>query len=152
VLNEALTRMDRAGVTQFATAESLQAHLEQRLRVSRNDNALVLRYRHIEAGRVRPALDALGQAYLAHQRMQARIAGGKPSLKVARSVRRRELSRNSERLETAGLIFGGLTALALVGALGLRLLLARTPTVLDEAAPSLQMLDNPQTWSPLQAQ
>jgi len=67
-------------------------------------------------------------------------------------VRRRELSRNSERLETAGLIFGGLTALALVGALGLRLLLARTPTVLDEAAPSLQMLDNPQTWSPLQAQ
>jgi hypothetical protein len=149
VLNETLSRMDRAGVSRFTRVKPLREHLRQRVTFEANAGRLTLTYRSTRPSAVRPMVQALAQAYLAHQKTEVRAAGQTPTLGLAGAIARRPLAVTGQRLETAGLFFAGLGAVALTILLIARILAARTPSVFDEADPALQTLDDPQVWSPV---
>jgi hypothetical protein len=150
VLRDALSRLARDGVRNFAGPTALAKHVRPRLEVDRREGGLLLRYTTPRRELAAPLLEALGHSYLNQHRRQAAIAGQSPSIRISDPASVRQ-PMGSGQAKTAGMIFLGLLALTVALGVALRVLLSRTPGVLEEQSPELQVLDQPSTWSPLRS-
>ncbi len=152
VLNETLTQLDRQGTRLFENPADLKADLDQHLSVEGAKGELTLAYTAPGTDRGARVLEALRHATVGYQMAEDRKAGRVDSLRVSRAVARLEQPVSNPALAMSGQIFGiGLGAAVLVY-LALRFLLLRSRRTFDtENDPQLQILDKPETWSPVPA-
>ena len=131
----------------------MASHLREHLDFAGTPERVELSYTTTDGEHAVATLDALGQAILSYQMTVDRKAGRPDTARVLQKALRHPEPVRDETLTYSATTFAGVLGVSMLGALVLRLSLARSRRVLDaDDTPVLQTLNRPETWSPVRAE
>ncbi|MEM6504427.1 MAG: hypothetical protein AAF711_03070 [Planctomycetota bacterium] len=156
VLNAAMLEMDKAdaNVRVAASPKELKAFLQEHLVIAGVPGRADLSLQGEDKQLLQPVLASVGKAIVGHNASKDYQAKREPSTRIASPAKLVDLpiaNGTNEKFTLAGITFGGIVLVALLGYIFLRVTLNRSKRMFGEEIEELTILDKPETWSPLHA-